>query len=66
MKVIVKENFIDKYTKKNYQKNDILDITKKRYNEILKVGNLIEKEKTVEKDSEKIEISLKEGADNEQ
>lgn len=43
MKVKVLENFRDKYDKNiKYKKDDVIEITKKRYNEILKVGNLVE------------------------
>ncbi len=43
MKVKVLENFRDKYDKNiKYKKDDVIEITKKRYNEILKVGNLVQ------------------------
>lgn len=43
MKVKVLKNFRDKYDKTiRYKKDDVIEITKKRYNEILKVGNLVQ------------------------
>ena len=54
MKVKVLESFRDKYDKKvRYQKGEIIEITKKRYNEILKVGKLVEEIKIPEEGEEK-------------
>ncbi len=50
MKVRVLENFRDKYDKNiRYKKDDVIEITKKRYNEILKVGKLVEEIKEPKK-----------------
>lgn len=44
MKYKILENFTDKYNKTiKYKTNDIVEFTEERANEILKVGNLIEK-----------------------
>lgn len=48
MKYIVLKPFKDKYSNERYKKGDILDITKKRANEILKVDELIEEVKEKE------------------
>lgn len=48
--VIVK--FKDKYTKERYKVGAILELTKKRANEILKVGELIKLVEELEKGSE--------------
>lgn len=45
MKVRVLSNFRDKYTRKVYKKGDVLTIKKERYDEILKVGALVEEVK---------------------
>lgn len=42
MKYIVKIPFVDKYSNELYKENTILDITKTRALEILKVGSFIE------------------------
>lgn len=42
MKVKVIELFRDKHTKKIHKVNDILTISKERYDEILTVGNFVE------------------------
>lgn len=42
MKVKVVKRFRDKETKKIHEKGEELTITKKRYAEILKVGNFVE------------------------
>ena len=42
MKVKVLKKFIDKYNGTVYQVGDFLNITKKRYNEILSVDKLVE------------------------
>ena len=42
MKVKVLKEFRDKYTKKDYEVNDVLTVTKDRYAEILTKGNLVE------------------------
>lgn len=42
MKVKVLKKFIDKHNGKVYQEGDVLNITKKRYNEILTVDKLVE------------------------
>lgn len=41
MKVKVIRNFTDKYTKEQYFKGGVLDITKERYAEIVRVGQLV-------------------------
>lgn len=42
MKVKVLKKFIDKHNGNVYQVGDVLNITKKRYNEILAVDKLVE------------------------
>jgi hypothetical protein len=42
MKAKVIIPFRDKITKKNYKKNDIIDVTAERFNEITKVGRFIQ------------------------
>lgn len=42
MKAKVLIPFEDKYTGKKHKKNDVLDITAARFNEILKKGNYVE------------------------
>lgn len=42
MKVKVKRSFIDKHTKKTHKKGDIFTVSKERYDEIQKVGDLVE------------------------
>ena len=42
MKVKVLKRFIDKYTGKVYEAGDELNITKKRYTEILSVDKLVD------------------------
>ena len=41
MKVKVTRKFTDKYTGAHYRRGDVLDITEERYNEIMRVGNLV-------------------------
>lgn len=43
MKYIVIKKFTDKYTGEKYSEGRVLELTKKRANEILKVDKLIEK-----------------------
>ena len=42
MKVKVLIPFMDKVTKKQYKKGDIIDVSSSRFNEIIKKGALIE------------------------
>lgn len=42
MKVKVKRSFIDKHTKKTHKKGDIFTVSKERFDEIQKVGDLVE------------------------
>lgn len=62
MKVKVLKRFRDKHSNEIHKVGDILDITKKRYNEILKVDKLIEK---VEDDQEEKEEELEEKVEEE-
>ncbi|MCD8079213.1 MAG: hypothetical protein LUF04_02015 [Bacteroides sp.] len=56
MKVKVIKRFRDKYDpKKIYEKGEELTITKKRYNEILKVGEFVEEITEESEDDEKSE-----------
>lgn len=58
MKVKVLKRFRDKHTREIHSVGDILEITKKRYNEILKVDKLIEvleEQEKVEDNQEKVE-----------
>ena len=41
MKVEVTEEFKDKYTKKLYTPGDVIEVTQKRLDEILGVGDLV-------------------------
>lgn len=50
MKVKVLESFRDKHTGKNYKVGEVINVTKKRFNEILTVGKLVEE---VEPEEEK-------------
>ena len=43
MKVKVKTKFRDKYTGARYKRGDVLEITEERYEEIMSVGNLVQK-----------------------
>lgn len=43
MKAVVLKKFRDKYTKKIYKVGDVITISKERFEEILTVGNLVEK-----------------------
>lgn len=52
MKAIVIKGFRDKYTSEIHKKGDILTLTKKRYNEILTVGRLVEELKPSTKEGE--------------
>ena len=49
MKVKVIEEFKDKYTKKIYTPGDIIEVTKKRHDEILGTGRLIKSLEDVDK-----------------
>lgn len=51
MKVKVIKSFIDKYTEEVYNIDDVIDCSEKRYNEIIKVGNFVEKITKKEKES---------------
>ncbi len=42
MKVKVLEKFRDKHTKEIHRRDDVMEITEERYEEILKVGKLVE------------------------
>ena len=42
MKVKVLKEFRDKYTKEDYNVNDVITVTKDRFAEILTKGNLVE------------------------
>lgn len=42
MKVRVLDNFKDKHTRKLHKTGDVINVTKKRYAEILTVGKLVE------------------------
>lgn len=42
MKVKVKIGFIDKYTKKEYSAGQVIDVSEKRYEEIMKAGKYVE------------------------
>jgi hypothetical protein len=42
MKVVVLIPFCDKYTGKNYKKGDIIEVTAKRFNEIVAKGKYIQ------------------------
>ncbi len=50
MKAKVLEKFRDKYSGKYYKADDIITISKERYNEILKVGKLVEEVKDTKKE----------------
>jgi hypothetical protein len=50
MKYKVIDNFTDKYTGERYKIGDILELTKERANEILKVGKFLEEIKKPKKD----------------
>ena len=50
MKARVIKGFRDKYTKEKYEEGTIIDVTKKRYKEILKVDKLVEE--VIEEESE--------------
>lgn len=50
MKVIVLKKFIDKYSGEVHNAGDELNITKKRYAEILSVGKLVEEIKEEKED----------------
>lgn len=54
MKVKVVKRFKDKYTNRIYKEGEVIEITKKRYTEILKVDktliNEIKEEKELKKD----------------
>ena len=52
MKVKVIAKFKDKHTGEIHQKDDVLNITKKRFNEILEVGNFVE---MIEEKKEKVD-----------
>lgn len=43
MKAVVLKKFRDKNTKKIYKVGDVITISKERFEEILTVGNLVEK-----------------------
>ena len=49
MKVEVIEEFKDKYTKKLYTPGDVIEVTKKRLEEILETGRLIKPIEDVDK-----------------
>lgn len=49
MKVEVIEKFKDKYTKKIYTPGDVIEVTKKRHDEILRTGKFIKPLDDVEK-----------------
>lgn len=61
MKVKVVKCFVDKYTLKHNKVGDVIDVTKKRFDEIQSVDNLVEKvEEVVEKVEETTEENEKE------
>lgn len=43
MKVVVLRKFLDKYTGEIHKPGNVLEITEERFEEILKVGKLVEK-----------------------
>lgn len=48
MKAKVVKKFIDKYTGELHKPGEVIKISKKRYEEILAVGNFVEEVKTEE------------------
>ena len=61
-KVKVLREFVDKYTKKAYKINEEIVIDKTRYDEIQRVGNLVEKidEVVVEEKTNKVTKKINE------
>ena len=51
--VIVKEAFLDKYTGLTHKPGDKLTISRERYREILRRGNLVEPEKAAKETKNK-------------
>lgn len=49
MKAKVLVRFIDKHTGEVHKKDDVIDITEKRFKEILETGNFVEKVKAEKK-----------------
>lgn len=51
MKVKVLQKFKDKHTGELHEAGEIIDVTKKRYAEILTVGKLVEEHKEAEEET---------------
>lgn len=55
MKVVVLRKFLDKYTGEIHKPDDVLEITEERFEEILKVGKLVEKVSEEKTETEELE-----------